>query len=120
MSGHRIEWRHDRDTIHGRVVCDETDEWTDCRVVCAEDCEQWPAPDPGNRTHEVLDDAGHPLGKHAMRHVDYCNYVTWMDEASIEELFDGGSDVPVHDGPVAFTWTGDGYDWHYAEQERAS
>ncbi len=120
MSGHRIEWRHDRDVVVATFHCDEdTAAWADCRVTCAEDCEQWPAPDAGNRTHEVLDDAGHPLGKHAMQHTDYCNYVTWMDEGSAEELHLGG-DEPVRDGAVEFEWNGDGYEWRYATEAVSS
>lgn len=116
MSAHRIEWRHDHDVVVARFYCDESlDAWADCRVICDEGCEEWPPPDPGNQTHEVLGDSGHPLGKHAMRRTDYCNYVTWMEGGgSAEELHLGG-DEPVRDGAVEFEWNGDGYDWRYGE-----
>ena len=99
---HRVEWRHDGDCIYGRFICD-ADPNAECHQYPACEHERWPCDCP------------------IVRH-DTCWQLPWMNDAvTMEELYDGPPDVPVHDGPVATIWDSgcDGLVWRYADTEEA-
>lgn len=109
MSGHRVTWIHDGDSIHGRVHCDEG-EYAPCCTSCAHGCESWSHVAPDGRTHLADGDVVHEMTGHA-----YCNVVEFItNDGSVAEFYDG-PDVPVHDGPITPSWDGDAYLWSYAE-----
>lgn len=66
-----------------------------CRKGCPTGCETWPC------EHDLVDTGA-------------CIPLEWMENGDWQELYDGDPQEPVS-GPVEFIWTGDGYDWRYAE-----
>lgn len=104
MSDHEIRWYHDGDDIAAKILCHVTD--TDCRlwhVGGEEDCETPDGTHPGDQCScgaILVTSPG-------------CNYIDWIENSTIAEQYDGPDGTPVHDGPIEFTWDGDGYTWHY-------
>ena len=49
---------------------------------------------------------------HQMIPTEYCNILTWWDD--LAECY-AGEPGPLREGPIVFTWTGDNYEWRYAE-----
>lgn len=95
---HRIEWRHNNETVAARIVCvAPVGAWCRCWCpTCDEVCTS-----PG--AHTEVDQGS-------------CGVAPQFDDISlIPELYDGPADQPVRDGFIGFTWDGEIYLWQYAE-----
>lgn len=86
----------------------EADDTADCRNHCdergcEEGCQSYDEHRPHwvPNTHVTLADR-----------TTYCNYRTWMDEGTWDELYQG-DDADVRPGPVQFQWQGSYYTWRY-------
>lgn len=113
LSGHRVEWRHDLDTIEGILHCDEP-EWASCRTVCAEGCEEWFHVAPDGRTHTAPGEGIYDADVvHQMKPVDYCNWRMWIGDTGTLEECSTERGTGVHDGPVKVWWENDGIFWAY-------
>jgi hypothetical protein len=95
---HTVRWTLDTYGVNGKITChagpDDDCHRTTCDT-CDEDC-FCDDPTPGR--------------------LNFCNPIEWIEHGGyLYEYYDGPDDTPVRDGPVAFTWTGEGYEWHYAD-----
>lgn len=116
----RIEFDGDVFPRH-TVVCNEPPEAL-CRAQFPCDCEEyaaWGLDDAGVPWHTLTDGymdddereqaaQGNPT-RHYGQHGGECTYALWLNEGDDPaESGYGTADVPI----TAFTWLGDGYEWH--------
>lgn len=115
MSGHRVEWKHDRDSVYGVVRCGNG-EGADCRLACASGCEEWSDVErtSDGAFHAVINSAGEEIFSHTMKDQGYCNIVEFIDQSGVAECYAGPSPAYVRSGLIKVAWTGDDYEWSYA------
>ena len=49
------------------------------------------------------------------KHSEQCLRLVFLEEGGTWDEMYSGSPAPVHSGPIELSWSGDGYDWKYAE-----
>ena len=79
--GHEMVVTHDDDIAIYTAVCLNGD-GADCRLVCGEGCEEWPAitRDSGGAFHGVYGHDGTLIGRHRMRDAGECQAVLWFEQ----------------------------------------
>jgi len=128
MSDHRITWTLERDSVHGTFHCDAPAD-AECRSyadpkICG--CELMspeaapPAPDGSRRwRHLAYDPAADDDVWHEHDRTGSCSKLVWFDDLTAQESY-CGDETPPRDGPIKFEWDGEGYDWCYADEQRAA
>ena len=79
--GHEMVVTHDDDIAIYTAVCLNGD-GADCRLVCSEGCEEWPAitRDSGGAFHGVYSHDGSPVDRHRMLDAGECQAVLWFEQ----------------------------------------
>ena len=115
MTDHSVSFTLEWWGVYGDVKCDAP-ETADCRYTCSSKCESWGDiyREDGIVFHVYEDDNGTSV-RHPMTPCD-CIVIPWLSDDSIMERYSGPT-VTVHDGPIVVEWNGDGYSWHYPEDQ---
>lgn len=113
--GHEMVVTHDCGGAVYTAVCRERD-GADCRLVCGEACEEWPAitRDGGDAFHGVYGHDGTLIGRHRMLDTGECQAVLWLeqDPGVTPELAEDGTDLfEIGRFPIRTVWTGGGVEW---------
>ena len=103
--GHEMVVTHDDDIAIYTAVCLNGD-GADCRLVCSEGCEEWPAitRDSGGAFHGVYSHDGSLVDRHRMLDAGECQAVLWFeqDPGATPELAEDRTDrfeigrFPIH------------------------
>ena len=115
VGGHEISVTHDDDIAIYTPVCHEP-YGANCRLVCGEGCEEWPAITRGSEGtfHGVYGYDGSLIGRHRMMDGGECQAVLWLEQdgATIPELaVDKGSLFEIGRFPIHLIWDGSGFEW---------
>lgn len=103
-----------------QFVCTE-EPGSDCHITCPTDpknlygCEVYTMERDENGVpwHTGYDEDGNDAHLHQMVPTDRCLILEWDD---LSECY-AGEPGPLREGEIAFSWTGDGYEWRYVSDE---
>ena len=106
---------HDCDVAIYTPVCHEP-YGANCRLVCGEGCEEWPAITRGSEgtVHGVYRYDGSLVERHRMFDAGECQAVLWLeqDPGVTPELAEDDTDLfEIGRFPILPVWTGDGVEW---------
>ena len=115
VGGHEMAVTHDGDIAIYTPVCHEP-YGANCRLVCGEGCEEWPAITRGSEgtVHGVYRYDGSLVERHRMFDAGECQAVLWFEQdgATIPELaVDKGSLFEIGRFPIHLIWDGSGFEW---------